>query len=199
MKKWLLSLLFLSGTFPAVGNELWLEAKTGFFSPTSSDLTDYYSSYGPFVGAEVTGELINRWYGFVGSSWFRKNGSSIGLEDKTTITLVPITAGFKYLQPINDKVEAYFGLGFQTDYVHFHDYSPFVIQKSSGWGFGGMGKLGFLFTHHTGVFLDVSAEYAWLGDVHFSGTRDGLIERVPVNVSGFSGGVALGYRFGCKD
>ncbi len=197
--KWLLPLILLTGVIPAFSREVWIEPKGGYFYPTSDRLRDFYSPGGGFVGAEITGELTGRWYGFLGSSWFSKSGHSDGLGNKTTINLVPIQAGFKYLQPCSDKVDAYFGLGFQTDYVHFHDHSSFVVQKSTNWGYGAVGKFGFLWTHCNGFFLDLFAEYAWIAKVHFSGTLDGAIERVPVDVSAISSGIGIGYRFGSKD
>jgi hypothetical protein len=174
-----------------------VEAKAAYFYPTSHEFREIYSD-GGIYGLEVSCQAWRGFYPWFSASIVHKSGHSITTSplvssDSTRITLVPLGLGLKYLYPIN-FVDLYAGVGILGTYVHIKDNSPFVIRSSSKWGVGGIAKIGAIFNYKS-FFVDLFSDYSYT-KVDFHNTNHGQVVRHRANISDWSIGAGIGYRFG---
>jgi hypothetical protein len=187
-------LLSSSSQLPAVGGiDVLAEAKAGYFCPTSGRFREIYSG-GGIYGFEVSCEAYKGLYPWVSGSYFSQSGRSIGLKNRTIITFVPIGYGLKYVYSWNKYLDVYTGLGGLFTYLHMRDHSRFVIPSISKWGFGGIVKFGFLVNATNRFFFDLYTDYSFL-EIDFHNTHHGKLVRHNADLSGFSFGGGVGYRF----
>jgi hypothetical protein len=164
--------------------ETMVEAKAAYFNPTSSSFRSVYSGGGMY-SLEATARAWRQFYGWGSVGYFGRNGSSVGLGNSAHIQMVPFGIGAKYIACC-DCIKPYIGLGMLVTYVNLHNDSPFVTHKQHKWGVGGIVKGGLLIDLPCCWFADLFADYNYT-KVHFSsGTA---------NISGYSAGVGLGYKF----
>jgi opacity protein-like surface antigen len=175
--------------------DILLEFKAAYFLPTDSDMRHIYNNGGALYGPEVTFKLGDsaNWYGFASIDYFQKNGRSLGLCDTTQVSLLPLGIGLKYMASYCGWRHFYVGLGFQPVYLKTENCSPFVIQKTSKWGFGGIAKIGAYFDLPKNFVIDLFFDYSFV-KVDCSSCSD-LVIPVKADISGAIFGVGLGYRF----
>jgi len=181
--------------------DVLVEAKGAYFYPTNSKFRHIYGNGVGLFGVEVTPEIWQRWYGFASVDWAATSGTSIGLGTYTSVTLLPIAAGVKYIYDINERWDWYVGLGGQGTWIQTRDHSSFVHHTISKWSWGGIIKTGFLINTDSKWFFDIFGSYCLMTSV---GTdtkpfKTGFITGGHADPSGFAGGIGIGYRFGCKD
>ena len=100
---------------------------------------------------------------------------------------------------MTDKVSLYFcyaGLGFQPISLQTNNHSPYVIQMTHEWGFGGIAKFGTYIDLPHNLVLDIFADYSFV-KVNKLRTEFsvGYIQQTKANLSGFILGAGIGYRF----
>lgn len=183
-----------SSQLPAV--ETLLELKAAYFHPESTLFRKIYGSAGIY-GAEVSVQTWCNLYAWVSGDFFIKSGHSIGLHDPTNIWFIPIGVGLKYFLPLNCW-DFYFGAGFTGTYVHFHDHSPFVVQRSHNWAWGGIAKIGVMRTFWQRWFVDLFTSYSY-AHAGFHEKHHLVIYRHEANLGGWAIGGGIGYRFGCRE
>ncbi len=194
----LLSILFLFSGLAA--RDILLEFKGAYFKPTGKHFKHIYKGsalYGPELSVQLS-ECNEHWYGFFSVDYYRKKDHSIGLNNPTKVTLLPIGIGVKYFTPACwcDNTDFYVGLGFQPVRVHTHDFSPFVIPKITKWALGGIVKGGALVTFSCNFFLDLFLAYSFAHvRSHEAVAPTGPVVPLKANISGFIVGAGLGYRF----
>lgn len=176
--------------------DAFLEAKAAYFYPANSTFRDIYSG-GGIYGAELTCQAYKRLYAFASADYFHRKGSSLGESDPTTITFVPLGLGLKYLFPVH-KRDFYLGAGVLGTYLHIQDDSPFVLRNSCKWGLGAVGKAGIVFNVSKHFIIDLFTNYTYT-KIDFDNNDGGNVTRNTADISGWSFGAAIGYRFGCKD
>lgn len=175
--------------------EFLLEGKAGYFYPTNDLFRELYGDGKGIYGAELTGEICNSFYGWASVNYFSDSGHSIGLSDPTKIRIIPVGLGVKYMCPLNCFTRFYFGGGFLATHLHTHDFeSPIVIPRVDKWGFGGIVKTGFLVFLSKCWFIDVFADWSYM-HIDFHNTEGYDVIRLDADLSGFSGGAGIGYRF----
>jgi hypothetical protein len=180
-------------TSKLLGTDVLVEAQAGYYYPTNHKFREIYSGSGIY-GLEVSVQSWRSLYAWVSGSVFAKSGHSIGLRNSTHIVFVPIGVGLKYLWKVN-FVDLYLGAGVLPTYLHIHDHSPYVVQKSSKWGCGGIAKVGAIFNLPKSFFIDVFTSYSYI-KISDHDTRHHTIYPSSANLSGFTFGGAIGYRFG---
>lgn len=195
MKKLCIFTLLACSSLQAM--DVLVEAKAAYYLPTSHKFRKIYHNGGGMYGLEATTQMWCDLYGFASGSFFYRSGSSLGEHHKTHITLVPIAAGLKYFFPL-DCMDIYIGAGAIANWFHVVDNSPFVIHKTSKWAPGGIAKLGALFNYRS-FFFDLFTDYTYIQQMHFHHTADHKVTRQSADVSGWSIGLGIGYRFGCRD
>lgn len=174
--------------------DVLVEGKAAYFAPTDNKFRKIYSG-GGIYGGEITVNLYDNLSGWLSADYFIKDGSSIGEHDSTRITLIPIGIGLKYFIPIN-CADLYIGAGALGISVDMKDRSPFVIHHISKWGLGGIAKAGALFYIAEELFADLFTSYTY-SELGFHQTDHGRVTRRHANLSGWSFGIGIGYRFGC--
>ena len=196
-----LAILFLSSFANAV--DVPVEFKAAYFYPTSRSFREIYPSGGPIYGVELSCQAWKRLYPWFSANYFSKSGHSIiegvpdSLRSHTKIQFVPLGLGLKYVYEINRTLDLYIGLGALATYLHMKDEAPYVIQTSSKWGAGGIGKVGAFLNFYKAFFLDIAIDYSYM-KVHFHSPGGDTITRQTADLSGFSFGGGIGYRFGCR-
>lgn len=183
-----------------ISRDTILEFKGAYFLPTNHTFKDIFHNGGALYGPELTVQLCDDkpWYAFASIDYFQKKGRSIGLSDRTKVSLLPLAIGIKYVVPLLcDCVDLYAGLGFQAERVHTKNDSPFVIPELTRWGFGGIAKIGtYCYLPHNFVidfFIDYSFVQTHRGNDAQAPT--GPIVPLKAHVSGAIFGIGLGYVF----
>lgn len=193
--KWIFLVLVFCLGVQLQAREHLVEGTAAYFLPTSKIFRTIYTSR-VMWGAEYNCQAWRSIYGWMGANYYSSSGRSIGLNHKTDIFFVPVFLGLKLITNY-DRVNFYLGLGAIGNYVHIRDHSPFVIPTSCNWTFGGIVKSGFLITIRKGLFIDLFADYKYT-QVDFDNTGDDKVARQTGNLSGWSFGGGIGYRFGCR-
>lgn len=194
-KKCRLPLLILGFLFTskAFGTNVLLEAQAAYYRPTNHQFRDIYSGSGIY-GVELSVQSWKGLYPWISGSAFTKSGHSLGLHNRTHITFVPIGVGLKYLWKVN-FVDLYLGAGALPTYLHIHNHSHCGLEKTSKWGCGGIAKVGVIFNLPKAFFIDTFVNYSYI-KISNHRTSNGYISPHSANLSGFSFGGGIGYRFG---
>lgn len=176
--------------------DLLPEARVAYFYPTNHRFREIYGHGGALYSAELNFSTCYNFYGWLGAGYFTKSGESIGEKNHTRIQFVPLSLGLKYLFcfPCYPSFRPYLGAGLLVTYLHMHDDSPFVIEKISKWGVGGIAKLGLIYNFWNCFFIDLFTDYSYT-KIDFRKTRHHKVSRHDANISGFSFGGGLGYWF----
>lgn len=170
-----------------------LEAKAGFFVPTSHLFRKIYGIGGGIYGLEFSIESRKNLYAWTSFNYFTKSGHSQGSHNKTSLSFIPIAFGFKYIFPFCNW-DIYLAAGALATYLHINDHSSFVIRPLNKWGVGGIAKFGALWNITDWIFLDFFGDYSYM-KIDFHNTRGGTLVRHDANISGFSFGGGFGFRF----
>ena len=177
--------------------DILLEFKAAYFLPTSTLFRKIYDNGGALYGPEVTFKLGNcgDLYGFASIDYFQKSGRSLGLCDATKVSLLPLGIGLKYFFPFSHG-DFYLGLGFQPVRLKTINCSPYVAQKQSKWGFGGIAKVGVFVDLPHNFLLDFFIDYSFV-KVSCCNTQvpAGTVIPLKADISGTIFGAGLGYRF----
>lgn len=174
-------------------NHILVEAKAGYFFPINDTFKEIYQG-GGIYGIEVSAQAWKGLYPFISGSYFSEPGRSIGGHTRTVITMAPIDVGLKYAFDLNRYLDVYIGLGAVFEYLNMKDESPYVIQNITKWGYGGIAKAGLWIYATKNFFIDLFGDYRFV-TVDFDNTCGGRVVRHDANISGFTAGGGLGYRF----
>jgi hypothetical protein len=199
MKKHFLAILALF--FISAGNlyswDILAEGKAGYFYPSDNRFRKIYDGNGIY-GGEISASIYDKLYAWGSADYFTAHGRSIGGHNRTRVTLIPISFGLKYFYPVS-CVDLYLGAGFTRTLLETHDQSPFVIKHVRNWDWGGIVKWGGIINLDHGFFVDLFTNYSFQ-KTDFK-RKDGLvIYRHTADISGWTFGAGVGYRFGpCCD
>ena len=194
MRHLLKSLAFftVAGISSLLARETLLEVKGAFYYPTSGEFRDIYSTGGMF-GAEASIQTWRQLYTWTSGSFFIKEGRSIGLKNQTRIAFYPLGVGIKYLFPVS-WADFYLGGGPLAVYMHIHDHSPGVVQKTCRWGGGGIVKGGVIMTpFNRRFFFDFFTDYSFL---YVPVEKHHGLYRHRADLSGWSIGLGIGCKLG---
>ncbi len=187
-------ILLLAFTLQLKATETLIEAKGAYLYLTHHKMREIYGPVGQY-GLETSISLWRSWYLWASGDVFHNDGKSLGFHQSTDITVVPVGFGIKYLRPINERFDWYAGIGPQYSYLHIHNHSSYVTQHIDKWGWGAIGKGGFLLNLYKGIFLDIFGQYSYL-NIHFNNSLQGKVSAHDAHLSGWLFGGAIGYRFG---
>ncbi len=174
------------------GMEFLIEGKAAYFYPLDSEVRDIYCDGGVF-GLELSVDSCWNLYPWISADYFCVDGRSIGENDKTTLTLVPLGIGLKYLFSCG-CLRPYLGLGFGSTYFHTKDDSNFVKKSHTKWGFGVIAKGGAQFYFSDCWFFDLFLDYTWM-KLSFSGTSDPFVLGRKADISNINVGGGIGVNF----
>lgn len=176
------------------------EFKTAYFRPTNNYFKQIYGNSGALFGPELSVQICDNnsnWYGFFSIDYLAKKGHSIGLCNKTRVSLLPIAIGVKYFTPSYcQKFDFYLGGGLQPTRVHTNDCSPYVPEKQTEWALGGIFKAGAYIPVYQCFMLDLFIGYSLVRvGCKDSGCSGLFTIPLKANVSGLLIGAGFGYRF----
>jgi hypothetical protein len=192
LRKFAICFLLCSFAAKALCVEWLPEIKGGYFFPTDHRFRKIYSGGGIYA-LEINAQAWGRWYAWANASYFSESGYS-NQKSRTIITLIPTQIGLKYLFNFFDPYRFYLGFGATPTYLNTRDYSQYVIRSVHKWGIGGVAKAGLLI--NTGqFFLDLFADYSFT-KIPFHNTHHGHLVRHDADISGWTLGAGVGYRFG---
>ncbi len=164
-----------------------IKMRASAFYPQGSLTREIYGNWFP-VGSLEYDYLYGRHLSFfVNGAYTRKNGHSTAEAYKTTITLVPVTVGVNAQLGNSSWWRPYLGAGIGAAYSHFHNYSPYVKQHRSYFGFASIIQTGMEFNITKWFFLDLFTSYRFNW---FDFNKD--------NSKSLTGGVDLGIGLGVK-
>lgn len=173
----------------------WLpEGKIGYFAPTGHKFRKIYDG-NAIYSLELSAQAWRQLYAWGNVSYFTDSGHSIGFKNKTTIHLVPFQLGLKYLFDITEDMRIYAGLGMAPTYLNTQDHSAHVVHPVHKWGIGGVAKAG-AYVNFKNFFLDFFTDYSFT-KISFDGMhKHPRVYRNDADVSGWTFGLGIGYRFG---
>lgn len=153
--------LYLLFLFPMLlwGDHFTTELRIGNFYPTSDLLRKIYGKKGVEFEVEGCVQLHNKLSFWMNFNSFCKHGHSLGLEDKTTLHIYPLSTGLKYTFCFNECLAFYLGVGGSYSWINIHDRSSLVKEHIHKYGWGGVGKSGLIYFFTDRCFLDLFADY----------------------------------------
>lgn len=170
-----------------------IEGKGNAFITTNDTFNAIYGRATGGGGFEVTGGHWKNIYGFMSVDAFHNSGNTQCFCTPTKVTFVEIGLGLKYFVPFRVG-DFYIGLGALPVWLQTKDCSPYVIQKQSNWGVGGIAKLGVYFDLPRSFAIDLFANYSF---AKVKGECCPSIGTVPnvAHLNGMIFGAGIVYRF----
>lgn len=181
-----------------------VEFRTSYFRPSSSEIRDLF--HDGRVNYQLTGTCpiyggpmllargINLW-GAV--DYLSVNGRSLGLAEKTTLRMVPLTLGIKYFSPsigAQCPIHFYAAGGMKYYFVHSHNSSDAVQRSVNRHGMGGVLEAGLMTTLLQHYLFDLFMAYSFKS-FRAPSTSNPAVEGRGLNVSGLNVGAGIGYKF----
>lgn len=194
MKK-MLKIFAIFNLIPLVsiwGLEFLPEIRAAYNYETDHLTRDIYGS-GALYNFEFNLKIDEHSMPFVSLGYLHQNGKSLGGNDSTTLNLIPIDIGYKYVF-LTKNIQPYLGLAMDISYIHLKNESPYVQKTQTTWGVGIKPKSGVLFFPTERFFIDLFLDYTYL-PVSFSQDGKLLVYNKKVDLSSLSIGGGVGYKF----
>lgn len=134
---------------------------------------------------------FNLW---LGGSYLKTQGSSIGESSRTTLEMIPIFAGFKNYFYTHPQIYPYIGLGFVSTWSEIGNSYDYVQSKISDWDYGIKAQVGTNFYPIKDFFIDLFINYNYL-QVDYPESFSPTIYRSKAKLSGLGFGGGIGYEF----
>lgn len=193
-----------------------LEVRGACFYPSSKLVRHEFSSCWLDYQVEASKRIYHHIDVWAGVSWMGKRGHrddyDFGIRERTKLSIVPISIGFKFVYPLGCGFHAYLGAGACYAFLTMKndsDYSSYErsliedlpafkkhIHKNS---VGGIAKVGIQYEMGSSTFLDIFADYLTLrfnlSDILTQNQAGNAVFRNKFNCSGFKFGIGLGVYF----
>lgn len=191
MKKYLLCFCLW---FPSLlcGECYTVEARAGYFFSSNHLVRKIYHHGGAEFEIQGSVQLYDQFSLWSNFNYFTRSGHSIGLYDKTTIQIYPLSAGISYSYAFHECMEFYFGVGGSYSWLRTHDHSSFVQRHTHKQAWGGVAKSGIHYFFSECYFLDLFADYYYT-KIRKSSYKG--VENRAVNIGGVRVGLGLGMMF----
>lgn len=180
--------LFLSTQLCASSIQVQLSGKM----PQSDVVSDIYGKLHKEYAIEVSQNLAEPIELWARLGYSQEKGYSLGLEESTTLTLIPLSAGVSWSFKAGERFEPYVGVGLSYSQLKFHDDSAYVKPSLTDWGLGAVLKIGSRYRLDERYFVSGFIGYDYQ---KFKFEGDDGVTCYRVNVSGFSMGFGLGIYF----
>lgn len=174
--------------FPVLmwGDFFTAEVRVGDFYPASQKVRRIYEEHNLDVEVEASLKYCQNSALWVNANGTRLNGRSIGLHDKTTLQLFPVSVGYKTYYGLGSSLLAYFGLGASYTHLKLHDKTPEPSFRRHKNAWGTVVKGGVICYLCSQLFLDAFVDYYY---TMFK------IEGHKNNLGGIRAGIGLGVSF----
>ncbi len=172
-----------------------IEGRFAAFVPFESKVRKIYNDALPSLEVEASMPVWECVSGWVNAGYIWNEGKSLGLENKTELQLIPLSAGLKWVQPVTCDVDLYLGLGATYSFLRIHDHSEFVKEHVRKQAFGGTVKTGFIYHYTCNVFFEGFVDYYYTRFTKSSSHSEPFVQEYDLNMSGLKFGVGAGYSF----
>lgn len=172
----------------------WFEIKPSYFFFSNSPMKNIYDKGGFEIQASGSGPVYSclDLYGSVG---YRKVwGHSLGLCEKTSLTVVPFDIGIKPVFNFCDHYYYFFAIGPRFFYFHQHNYSPYVDCSIKSGNVGLFFNTGFNVALNDCFLLGIFGEYSYEKKT-ICPRMENVYSNGPTQIGGFAFGISLGYAF----
>lgn len=171
--------------FAAVASAVEVEARAGYFIPSSRDVRAVYPN-GLSFGADISVPLLDVLSVWAGLDFFRKTGKLTYTEEPTTLRVMPAFLGLKLgsvrrSRPLRPYAAAAAG--------YFSYKETNVLGTASGGRFGLVAQAGLLVRLAGRVSLDLHGRYTM---VKAPGKGE---DASAAELGGFQGGLGIALRF----
>lgn len=174
-------------------NSAWLEIKPGYFFFANHILRKIYHG-----GFEIQGSVTSpingtiAWYSSIG--YIHAKGKSLGDNQKTSISQVPLDLGFRAIADVSESAKAYLSAGPRFFYFHQRNDSTFVPAHVRKNGFGLFVNGGYNYISCNGFLFGIFGEYAF-EQKSFTSTIPNVQGRSDLQIGGFTFGASVGFEF----
>lgn len=206
-------------------DDLSLEAKVAYYRPSSHRVRKIYRDGWADYQLELSKafgfgcECEKNWRVWAGVSGFSVSGRSYlscydqfghsadcysfggysgsGFRDRTTLRMIPINLGVKYLFDINPCISVYLGGAACYSFLRIRDHSEYVHEHVRKNDWGGLIQSGVYYHVTPSVFVSAFADYLFQR-FHFSShyaSHSRYVERNDLNMNGYKLGVGVGVTF----
>ena len=171
------------------------EGRASAYIPFEKRIRKIYSSPLGLYEGEIVVPIRHGWAGYFSAGYIKSTGKSIGLHDKTSLQMVPLTWGFKKFWEIS-CVDVYFGAGLVYSLLQIHDHALHIQRHISKNALGGTVSLGTQFFFTDDWFINASVEYVYQR-FSFKNTHSDnhFVERHDLDMSGIKLGAGIGFTF----
>ncbi len=177
----------------AHNSDVWLEIKPGYFFFSNHTLRKIY--HGGFeIQGSVTYPLCGMIALYSSIGYLHVKGRSLGDNQKTSISQVPLDLGFRAIFDVRSNIQSYLTIGPRFFYFHQRNDSAFVPRNVHRNGFGFFINGGCNFIHNDRFLLGIFGEYGFQ-QKSFSSTIPNVFGRKDLQIGGFTFGASIGFVF----
>lgn len=188
---WVIGFIFMIlSSFQGHARDILVEGKASYYLSTNKRFRDIYGGPGLYR-IETNIQTWKDLYTWVSLGYLYGNGRT-NQGSHSHIHLVPLSFGSSYYFKWKG-ILPYLGVGPIIAYSHIDNGSSGVSRNQDGWGGGFITKFGFLAPLTDAFFFDFFADYSFIR-MSFHHTNKRTIHHKG-DLSGFSFGAGLGYRF----
>lgn len=139
------------------------EFRLGYFYPTAKRFREIFRNMRLDYEIETTQTIYKNFAFWANVSWFPKHGYSIGMHDGTSVNLVPISVGLKYIHWFNDRTRLRIGAGVDYFLLILSDHgSPCVRQHLVYQNVGGVLKSDISRFLSRRIYMNLFFDYLYL-------------------------------------
>ena len=197
MRKILSCIALVTLFLPVFIDAVSVEFSANTFFPINETIQDIYGNVWPDVALIIDHiqpfDRVPQLSFFGQIDYLFKDGFSLDFHQATTIQLVPITFGVKWIEPFRDDVELYFGIAPKYYFMYTTNDSTYVPSSSNENGCGILANIGTFIYPTEHFMIDVFLSYSYMNFAAPASTSQ--VSGFETNVSGFNLGVGLGYDF----
>jgi len=169
------------------------EFKIGYFRFSDHKLREVYDNSKLDLQLALSWPIWEHINAYGAIEYIGGEGRSLGGHNKTTLTIVPMSLGVKYVIPIaTDEFDYYFTVGPRYYFVHQNNHGP-VDHNLNRNGLGGFVGTGFIYHFSDSLGIDAFAEYSYKR-FHFESSKQNISGHA-LQVGGIALGGGLGYFF----
>jgi hypothetical protein len=170
----------------------FVEVKLGYFYPQDKTFQQLYhhGGFAPFLEADFA--VYKALHFWMEEFFFIRNGHEPISQASTSVFLLPISAGLKYIQPINHNWDFYLKGGGNWFYLHTKQNDPYVKKIDHKNSFGATAGTGFLYHISKHAVLDIFFNYLYDKKTF---TDPNSLYKIHLFTGGYAAGLGGGYFF----
>lgn len=174
----------------------YFSIKPGYFFIQDGDMKQFFGMGGFSLRGEFDYMLRGPLLIWVDGGYYQETGTAVGGSQALQLQVGTVTLGLKWKIDFSSWGAFYAGIGPRLFLMKIQNDSPFVRGEDNAFGVGGGFDAGFWIfpiPQWKNLFLDFYADYSHK-EIHVDPDEVSSIDN-DINLSGFTAGVGLGFRF----